>query len=259
MAEQSRWPSQVNMHPVPYGKPLDQLAKMLDTEDQAKVASLALARVGSDESLELLLPLLYDDRQDWRRRRIAVDAVGMHRLGRREAARVIELLDDRVPEVVWGASLAAASLGLTETVPHFLAALRSPVTLVWTGAHNALMKLQQPGDYRPLIEMYRCGDYKTRKNLGGLLYRRISPENWRELFMLFKCSDVDHDRETAARLAHEFAGDDVLRDLDVLTHDHNGHVRGAANRARIAIGNRGGRPASGPSGLKPSLWPPRSV
>lgn len=255
MAQDTQWPLQVNMQPVPYGKPLEELAAMLETDDQAKVASVALARVGSDESLQPLLPLLSDNSRDWRRRRIAVDAVGMHPLGGRLAARVIELLDDPVPEVVWGASIAAASLGLTETVPHFLAALCSPVSLVRTGAHNALMKLQQPGDLRQLVEMYRCADHDRRKNLGTLLYARITLENWRELFDIFKGSDVDQHRETAVRLAHEFAGDDVASDLAVLAHDHNGHVRGAAKRAQAAIENRGGRPGTAPSGLKPTLWP----
>lgn len=240
MRQVPSWPPVVNGVPVPYEAPLDELAQMLDCSDTVEVAARALAHDGSPESLGLLRPLLHDNAGDWRRRQAAVEALGMHPLGGEEAARVIELLDDPIPHVVWAASLAAASLGLTQAVPHLLAALDSSERFVASGAHNALFKLQQPGDTKTLIDKYRTGDYERRKSIGTLIAVRVRPRSWRDVYEPFKVSDVAEHRELACRIAHAFGGTEVRSDLEVLASDSDGHVRGAARRALAAIEARGG-------------------
>lgn len=255
MAEVTPWPTEINGQPVPYGKPLGELGKMLRVAEQARVASIALAHEGSEESLRLLRPLLGSQDRDGTWLLIGLDAVAMHPLGRTEAAHVVELLSYLKPEFVSGAPHAAALLGSTEKVPYFRTALNNPEIAMTYGSRYVLLELQQPGDLATLAEQYRDGDHEERKRISEYLHTRIRPENWRKLFELFKDSDIDYDREAAARLAHEFGSAEDSSDLEILAHDGNGHVRGAACRAMAAIQSRGGIPGSGPNNPLTALWP----
>lgn len=239
--EKRHWWQSVDGEPVPYDKSYDELCKMLHEPDHASIASVALARAGSTKSLELLLSVISDGSRDWRIRSAAARAIGMHPLGRQAGSSIVlQLLDDPNPHVVWSASVAAASLDLAEAVPRLILALNSPDNIISAGAFNALLTLRKSGDLYTLIEMYREADYKGRNRLSYQIHVRIHPAIWREIFDLFKASDVDHDREAAARLAHAFGSAEVIPHLVVLARDENGHVRGAASRAIDEIRNRGG-------------------
>jgi HEAT repeat protein len=245
VARVRNWPDQLNGRPVPYGTAVDELARLLRDPELAGAAALALARDGSQASLEALLLLLRDTGPDWRGRRLAVATLGEHPLGGQLAADVLRLLHDPNPHVVWAASTSAGYLGLTEAVPHFLEAIHDPDQFVSSGAYNALVVLRWPGDIEQLLGMYGTANYETRKKLGVMIGCRFCPKVWREVYEAYRLSDVAQHREHAARMAHEFGGAERLRELELLANDRDGHVRRAACRATDAIRGRDGETSYG--------------
>jgi hypothetical protein len=235
------WPLAVNGIQVPYGASTEQLAPLLHESKAAPAAIVALEKLGTPESLDVLMPLLERDGVDWHCRQMAAGAIGRHPLGCSQSTQVLKLLDDPAPEVFCAAAWTSAQLGLADAIPRLMARLQDDDRTVRAGAFNAITVMRPASELGAFLALYRAGDYEQQKHIGPLIERTFYPAVWLDVFEVLHASEVGRHREWAARIAQEFAGVDQLPKLELMTTDCDGHVRGTAVRAIAAIKNRCGQ------------------
>jgi HEAT repeat protein len=233
------------------------LALLLQEPETAQAAIVALEKLATPESLDLLMSVLDREGIDWLCRVSAAHAVGRHPLGRSQSARVLSPLEHPDPVIFATAASAAATLGLAEAIPSLMARLQDPNRTIFAGAYNAIIVMRPASELSALLALYRTGDYEERKKIGSLVACTFYPAAWLDVFELLHSSEVGEHRVWAARIAHEFAGGEQLPKLEAMISDRDGHVRKAAVRAIAAINSRGGHAGFGnrdPSALaRPQL------
>jgi HEAT repeat protein len=228
-------PPSVNGVSVPYDLTVPELtARLRPPGPQAWAACTALGFSDTEEALSVLLGLLTDP--DWRYRRVAVEALGAHRLVRSIATQIVARLSDPSAYVVRTACQVVADLRLTEAHNLLRQLISSPEPRTREAAVAALSPIWLPDDFEPVFQLYQSEDDRAvRRAAAWCLAANASPSNWRRLFDAWLNDPVPRHRVWACELAAHFGDSTVEPDVRQLLSDENGHVRKAANRAHETI------------------------
>lgn len=146
-------PEVLNGIPIPYNASMANLRDMVAiSSPEAWSAIRALAHRPEPQALALLVELSHSS--DWRFRRSAVEAIGIHQFGQSASEVVSHLLCDPVAFVIRSAVEAAENLGLKVTHDPILRLVDAPEANTRITALHALESLWQPNDFEKVIEHY---------------------------------------------------------------------------------------------------------
>ena len=224
-------PTVVNGEPVPFSASVPELVSRLRPPGAgAWAAFAALGSNPTDDALGVLLQFCGDP--DWRYRRVAIEALALHALGRSAALMVCQALGDRSPYVVRTACEAAASLGLAEAHAPVRRLLLSESGETREAAAAAIARLWLPEDFEPVMRLFREDPLKgVRRQAAWALATNASSATWRELVSTWRNDSLPRHRIWACELVERFGDEEARAGLGGLLTDANGHVRKAAQRA----------------------------
>lgn len=216
--------------PIPYGLSFEELCAQLSPPGpQAWAACIALGSCRDLKSIQVLAGLT--ESEDWRYRRISIEAIALHPDACSVADRVIAALGDSSPYVVRTACQTAATLGLREAHEKVIALLRDTAPYTRIVAVEALRSLWQPADFDAVFNLYLHDlQQDVRKAAAWILLDNVSRENWRILFLHWVSDPLPRHRVWACRLVVRFGEPADIELLEPLTRDRDGHVRKAVSR-----------------------------
>jgi HEAT repeat protein len=224
--------------PVPYEKDTAELLRLLSLDLPASwPAYIALAHKPEPAALEALEESAGS--QDFRRRLLAVEALGMRADGAEAAPTLVALLRDESPYVVRKACEVVGKLGVGSGHTEVVRLLQSIEPATREKAVDALAELWEEGDFERLLARFEKDPSQgVRRQAAWALYRRAGPGNSKPLFDLWHPNSLHRHRGWACELAGEYGDPSCEPVLRGLLQDPDGHVRKAAKRAIAKIEKR---------------------
>lgn len=225
-----------------------------DVQESAEVCRI-LSEFGTDESLEALVASAANPDQ-WHRR-LAIEAIGDHKLGRQASAVVRRSLSDQSPYVVRTACQAVANLKLKDARQDILPLLKADDPSTGTVVVEALGAISDDSDFDTLLKIIDYDDHPdVQASAEGALKQLVGAHNWRILFDRWRGHAEQDSRRWVCELAGQYGDVRDIRKLEGLTHDQSLHVRVAVRRA---IHKLRGEPEDVPQPLPHGKRRPRGV
>ena len=164
-------------------------------------------------------------------RRIAIEVIGRHPMGRQSANVILGALDDPSECVVRAACDVVARWRLNEAHERVVAFLGNASKATRQVALRALAAIWVDADF-PLVFgiLTNASEIEVRREAAWVLRHRATSLCWRTLFDVFRTDELARHRQWACELAGSFSGPDILQVLRKLSEDVDGHVRQAAMR-----------------------------
>jgi HEAT repeat protein len=222
-----RW----NGVPIPYGLPLEELeARLQQPGAAAWTAILALARDPQERAIQILTRCVRFE--DWRFRRIALEAISDHALALDASGLIRASLHDPSPYVVRTAIEAILRLELTAAHDDLLSLFSANEAATRQAAVRGLSSMWGSGDFMAVLRLFRSDPSPAVRNSAAwTLNETAEASTWRTLFDTWKDDDLPRARTWACQLAGRYGNPDLVPELERLARDRNGHVRKAAARA----------------------------
>ena len=164
-------------------------------------------------------------------RRMAVESIGRHALGRSLDKQIVASLQDTSGYVARTACDVVASWQLVEAHDAVLALLKDSSAATRQSAIRALHAIWTDTDFTVLFALSSNDpDIGVRREAMFVLRHHAAIETWRALFDELHGDDLPRHRRWACELAEAFA-DVTPPPLLQLSSDPDGHVRKSATRA----------------------------
>ncbi len=228
-------PETWNGEPIPYDESIEFLRASVTTSGpRAGAAFCALAERPEPEAMAVLIDLTRSS--DQYLRMSAVEAIAINPCGKDAAEIVLSLLHDGSGFVVRAALRAAAALRLASAHDRVRELIEATEEATRLSALQALASLWEPSDFEGVFAVYlHDRSDRVRKEAAWTLNDNVGPKNWDRLFLAWSRDPIPRHRVWACSIAERFPTRSTLSMLIALSHDPDGHVRGAAGRAERVI------------------------
>jgi HEAT repeat protein len=224
--------------PILWDASVAHLCRVVNTPGpEAWAACIALGCKPEEAAFQALERSAVTD--DWRYRRIAVEAMAAHPLAGARDHVFIESLDDPSPYVVGSACVAVGHYRLTAARERLVGLLKARSETTRAAALDGLQHLWVPAVYEFVLSMYlKDPSKKVRRRAARALYVDVTPDTSRHLFDLWRSDPLHHHRVWACDLARRFGDPTYTVSLEDMLDDRDGHVRKAAQRALEELSER---------------------
>lgn len=224
-------PELYNGIPIPHDTEVVHLRHMVKTPGpQAWAACMALGYKNDAAAFEVLEELAASN--DWRCRRISIEAMAFHHLAMSKGDLFCKCLEDPSPYVVRTACKTVAQLGLDCAHNDLRRLVHANDALTRSAALRALRKLWKQSDFDLVFEVLQGDSSKeARSEAAWTLRENADGDNWERLFELWRTDPLHRHRIWACELANKFGDKNHTATLRIMLEDSDGHVRAASSRA----------------------------
>ncbi len=229
-------PPSYNGIPIPYDDDIDTLCQTLKTPGAATwAACIALGHKTDVAALEILEQLVLAE--DWRYRRIAIEAMAAHQLAVTRAALICQCLRDPSPYVVRTTCSVVAALKLHSAHASLRELAYGAMSETRCAALRALKELWQPTDAAWVVSLFQHDPSpQVRREAAWTLRQNVDQDTWERLFELWSADPLPRHRVWACELARAFGFISYIPILQLMGNDRDGHVRTAASQALAHLG-----------------------
>jgi len=222
---------------VPYNLGINELQTMLLKDLPSFTVSCAvLSYMGDNESLQILTDLL--KLSDLCRRRLAVEAIGNHALGKLASKELLCSLDDKVEYVVRTTCNSIGKLALKQAHEKILLIIQNKKYESYTRklAVSCLNAIWEESDF-PLIKdiFYKETSKEVVSEVAYLLKSMATKIKCEEIIQILINSPISRNKIWACELISMCGPQIYSSELEQLISDKDGHVRKAVSRTITAI------------------------
>ncbi|WP_417309138.1 HEAT repeat domain-containing protein [Devosia sp.] len=170
------------------------------------------------------------------KRRTAIEAIGKLPQDAKLTQVVLSALSDSSGYVARTAMEISGRWKLAEAHERIASRLKDADPLTRAACLRALTSIGIEGDVEPVLNMFRRDPNRDVRAAAGWCLRALAGQDtWSDVFDAFHIDSMPRHRRFACELAVRFDGRSKLAEIDSLTRDADGHVRGAAEGALSSL------------------------